>query len=100
MSFPLILVPARQSISSNEASQRATKHLAILIIEYMEANMTWVCAECGGELIYPGGYCINDETHRGQMKLEDWEARQERREVIEREGSEAVELLFGPPDLR
>lgn len=99
LSFPLIPVPGRQYVSLTDAWQGAKQALAALIILWLEEDMAWVCAECGGDLIYPDVRCIKDETHRGQMKLEDFEAKQERKEVMEREAKEAVELLFGPRDL-
>ena len=70
--------------------------------------MTWVCAECGGDFLFHGHIvkdgvivgqdirCSKDESHQGQMKLEDFEARRERKEVAQQD----LEDLFGPPDLR
>jgi len=96
LSFPLIPVPGNRFASSNEAWEEAAKYLAILVIEDMEANMIWVCAECGADIVYPGDVCLEDEYHQGQIKREDWEAKERRKEVAQQD----IEDMFGPKDMR
>lgn len=96
MSFPLTSLPGKQSASSDDAWQGTKQNLAALIIEQMEVDMTWVCAECGAPLIYPSALCSEDKTHRGQVKEEDFWRKQRRKEAAQQD----IADLFGPKDLR
>jgi len=72
----------------------------------MEAEMTWVCAECGGDFLFHGHIvkdgvivgsdirCSVDESHRGEMRKEDY---LRMKEVI---AQQDIRDMFGDPDLR
>jgi len=65
----------------------------------MEANMIWVCAECGSDLEYcwPGHWaCAKDKKHFGQIKKEDWE----RKEALHEVAQQDIRDMFGPEDMR
>lgn len=97
MSSPFLLIPISGSglASLDEAWQEAKQDLTTLIIEEMDMG-TWVCAECGADIVYPGAVCIEDEYHKGQIRREDWERKERRKEVAQQD----IKDLFGPKDMR